>query len=148
MTIDEICHVKGHQDKTGKFLSTVENLNVIADKLGTRAVNEERSDEPIWHEMLGPMLQIDGKIITGKEGMMHITADSEELHKWQRVKLKMSQSDYRKTNWEVQHVALAKLPQKIAPIFHAIHISLVPQGLEDQVKQSTQRGQVSFMWQS
>lgn len=36
--VSEVGHVKGHQDRTGKSLSAVEKLNVLADKLATKVV--------------------------------------------------------------------------------------------------------------
>lgn len=106
----------------------------------------KRCNEPQWHEMLEPMLKIDGKTITRKEGMMLcIAAESEELHEWQREKLKLSRSDYRKIDWAAQHAALAKLPRKNAPIFCVLRVPLAPRGSDDQAKQSTRRGQMSLM---
>lgn len=73
MIIEEIDHVKGHQDSTGKVLSTVKKLNLIADKLAMKAVNEVKCCKPEWHESLGAILKIDGKAITKKEGLMLIS---------------------------------------------------------------------------
>lgn len=113
LIIEEIGHVKGYQDSTEEILSTVEKLNVIADKLATKAINEARCGEPKWNEVLGPRLRIDGKLITSKEGLMlRIAAEIEELHEWQREKLQLSRSGYKMIDWAAQHPALAKLPRK------------------------------------
>lgn len=61
MKIEELGNVKGHQDS---FLSMVEKLNVIADKLVSKSVNKVRFSEPEWHKSRGPMLKFDGKVIT------------------------------------------------------------------------------------
>lgn len=68
MIIEEVGHVKGHQDSTGKVLSTVEKLNVIADKLAMKAISEARCRELEWDKSLVPMLKIDGKVIIEKRG--------------------------------------------------------------------------------
>lgn len=81
MIIEEIGYMKGHQDLTGKTLSTMEKLNVIMDKLATKAISEAKCSELEWHKMLVPMLKIDGKTITRKKGLMlSIAAENEELH--------------------------------------------------------------------
>ena len=61
LEVIEFGHVKGHQDETGQTLSTIEKLNVMADKLASKAVKEARSEDVACHETLGPILKIDGK---------------------------------------------------------------------------------------
>lgn len=65
--IEEIAHVKGHQDETGKILNNVEKLNILTYKLAMRGVNKRNCDEPTRNKILGPLLRIDGKVITQKK---------------------------------------------------------------------------------
>lgn len=59
-------------------------LNVIANKVATKAVAEARCSEPEWDESIGLMLKIDRKVMTKKEGLMlSIDAEEKELHEWQ-----------------------------------------------------------------
>ena len=82
LPIDEIGHVKGHQDQSGRTLLNVERFNVMADKLAAMAVNEENCEEPEWHTSFGTMLKIAGKMITRKEGLqLEIAAKISDLHK-------------------------------------------------------------------
>lgn len=46
LEVREAGHVKGHQDRMGRALSVVEKLNVLADKLTTRAVEEGQPTTP------------------------------------------------------------------------------------------------------
>ena len=64
INVKTVNHIRGHQDETGKTLSNVEKLNVLADQLASKAVNEERCDEPKWNIVMGLTLKINGKIIT------------------------------------------------------------------------------------
>lgn len=113
LKIEEIVHIKGHQDQSGRTLRNIKKLNVIVDKLATKVVNEEKSNEPEWHASFGPMLKIAGKVITQKEGLnLGITAEIEELHEWQSNKLNMNHGDYQKIDWATQLATMAKLPRK------------------------------------
>ena len=97
LEVIEFVHVKGHQDETGTYISTIEKLNVMADKLASKAVKEARSEDVAWHETLGPILKIDGKVITKNEGiMLCIAAEEEEFHAWQMKKLEMRARTYKK----------------------------------------------------
>lgn len=84
LTINDIGHVKGHQNRSGRELSNIEKLNILADNLATKAVIEENTAEPEWHESFGPMLKIQGKVMTQKEGMkLGVAASIDKLHEWQ-----------------------------------------------------------------
>lgn len=56
--------VKGHQDGQGRKLTREEELNVIADYLASRALNEEGKEETKSHEINGQELIIHRKITT------------------------------------------------------------------------------------
>jgi ribonuclease HI len=113
LDVIEVGHVKGHQDETGQTLSTIEKLNVMADKLASKAVKEARCGEVEWHETLGPILTIDGKVITKNEGIkLCIAAEEDEFHAWQIEKLKLRPRTYQKIDWAAQHAVLAKLSRK------------------------------------
>lgn len=84
---NKISHIKGYQDQTGRTLSNIEKLNIIADKLATEAISEERGGEPEGHDFFWPMRKIDGQTVTRKEGMrLGTAAQSEELNGWQMKK--------------------------------------------------------------
>lgn len=55
--IEDVEHVRGHQDETGKVWSMVEKLNVLADQLASKAISEEKCEELQWNMIFGPMLK-------------------------------------------------------------------------------------------
>jgi hypothetical protein len=109
LRITEAGHVKGHQDKLNRTLTTTEKLNIEADKLATKAVGMSRVREPEWCEEYPPMLVIRGKTITKKEALMlSIAAERDEFEKWQSEKLEMSRKQYLSIDWQAQHQAINK----------------------------------------
>lgn len=84
VAIQEIRHMRGHQDRTVKDLSFMEKLNVIADDLATKAVKRVRIEEASWSTESPPTLKIRGIVITKREGLMpSISAERDEFEKWQ-----------------------------------------------------------------
>jgi hypothetical protein len=112
--ISDVRHVRGHQDRTGKSLSFIEQLNVIADELATKAVEGAKIEEPGWSHESPPTLKIRGKTVTKREGLMlSISAERDEFEEWQKEKLKMSARQYKQIEWQSQHRALTSMPQHL-----------------------------------
>lgn len=49
---------------------SIKKLNVLANKLATKAVAEAKIEEPKWSAKSAPILRIIGKTITKNEGTM------------------------------------------------------------------------------
>lgn len=97
LNIEGFTHVKGHQDRSSRTRNNISRLNIMAERLATQAVNEENSVGPEWHESLGPILKINGKAITQKEGMcLGIAEAAEELYERQRSKFNLIRARYNK----------------------------------------------------
>lgn len=62
----DVSLVECHQDRTGRVLSAMDKLNVLADKLATKAVGESQIEDPERTKEIGPMLIIVGTPITNK----------------------------------------------------------------------------------
>lgn len=98
--------LKDTSTRLAKALSTIEKLNVLADKLASKAISEKKCEELQWNMILGPLLKIKGKLITRKESAaLSAAAEINERHKWQSEKLKMSRSEYSQIDWDAQHAA-------------------------------------------
>lgn len=65
--VNEISHVRGHQDKEGHELTHIKKLNVLVDKLETRAIEELDVCQLEWNPEIGPILEIDGISIAKKK---------------------------------------------------------------------------------
>lgn len=91
LNVIQVIHVRGHQDRERRTLTTTEKLNFAADKLATKAVKESTIEEPSWTEEITPVLVIRGKNITKREELMlSIAAEREEFEIWQSEKPRMN----------------------------------------------------------
>lgn len=103
LSVLDVNHVKGHQDREQRSLTTTEKVSVEANKLAMMPVSEVRIREPDWCEECAPMLIIRGKTITKREGIsLCMSAEKTELEKWQSEKLKMTK--------HAEHRAMKNLP--------------------------------------
>lgn len=76
-------------------MSTTERMNVLLGQLTTKAVKEAKCEEPKWSRESAPLLEIGGKAVTKKEGvMLSIAAEREKFEEWQRQKLGKSGNEY------------------------------------------------------
>ena len=96
LNVTQYGHVRGHQDCCGRKLTFVENMNIMADNLASKAVSESELLQPEWSQETGPMLVIRGQPIMNKEGInLCIAAERNEFEIWQMRKLALSRSTCR-----------------------------------------------------
>jgi hypothetical protein len=99
LNVIEVIHVRGHQDRERRTLTTTEKLNIAADKLATKAVKDSTIEEPSWTEEITPVLVIRGKTITKREELMlSIAAEREEFEIWQSEKLRMNRKKFNEVD--------------------------------------------------